>query len=922
TIGSVAFTGKHQWIFGDKNCTNELNSVGSVYGRVMLEYPTGWQTQFAAGIKTIAVIAVPHGVVQLGSTQLIMEDFDFVNHVKDVFGIFQNIPKTFLPKGNVSGKIQGSFFPKISIPRTSPGNAASSAAINVTSFEDESKIPSSNVLDHFISPTNLVEKSKSLPACTLALPSMGSVGASTATVNHPFSFQRNSVHLNNLLSHFTDTKGNETGNAIILPPTSRVYPFKGQMSANMTLPDRQQTLLMGASNTFMEQPQFQGKMSMDFQKDCILNSVCGSAELVNSEGLCQDSLNRTHKDNRLQETALDVQHPVPIFQDNVCQSGYSSLAARLLARNINKTKMDATPMPVLKVDPENISYNSSPVSSANIGMATSAPMQSSDVRWSVSAQHHDTKMLENLSNGLATSLGYQETPISNTLGVDHQSWHKEVIAKDTLEHLQDNGIHSVNPIKEISKSAMDDLGNFSAILADFDNPDGNEFRGPDNCRNLPSEGQNKTVHAIPHIPSSAELLEALRPTFKAPDNNVWDEMLFHRDVRGTNSGAQKFGDSPGSDYQSEVDVTKKTDLSIVTATEGWFLSEAKSEDLLDAVVANRCLRTNQGGDENMSCKTTFSSTTNLTPLYCSSPKSDNCSSARLSACEKEQSKALDVSVCRDNLDLGNCTNPSFSSMFHDSTMVKMFANESSTNAKPKLLVNEVQCETQGFTQAKRPAEPIKGNRKRAKPGESSRPRPKDRQQIQDRLKELREIIPNGAKCSIDTLLERTIKHMHFLQSVTKYADKLKLTDKSKVLDEECALLGTTLEGGASWAFELGGQASGCPVIVENLNQPRQMRVEMLCEERGLFLEIADIIRSLGLTILKGIMEARHEKIWARFVVEANRDVHRVEIVLALMQLLQPNTKCSSTTNPSSLVKSQRLAFNNAEIQSSRDGISG
>lgn len=46
---------------------------------------------------------------------------------------------------------------------------------------------------------------------------------------------------------------------------------------------------------------------------------------------------------------------------------------------------------------------------------------------------------------------------------------------------------------------------------------------------------------------------------------------------------------------------------------------------------------------------------------------------------------------------------------------------------------------------KRAEEPAKPIRKRARPGESTRPRPKDRQQIQDRLKELRGIIPNGAK---------------------------------------------------------------------------------------------------------------------------------------------------------------------------------
>ena len=47
--------------------------------------------------------------------------------------------------------------------------------------------------------------------------------------------------------------------------------------------------------------------------------------------------------------------------------------------------------------------------------------------------------------------------------------------------------------------------------------------------------------------------------------------------------------------------------------------------------------------------------------------------------------------------------------------------------------------------SKRPEEIGKSNRKRLKPGENPRPRPKDRQMIQDRVKELREIVPNGAK---------------------------------------------------------------------------------------------------------------------------------------------------------------------------------
>lgn len=44
---------------------------------------------------------------------------------------------------------------------------------------------------------------------------------------------------------------------------------------------------------------------------------------------------------------------------------------------------------------------------------------------------------------------------------------------------------------------------------------------------------------------------------------------------------------------------------------------------------------------------------------------------------------------------------------------------------------------------------------------------------------------------------------------------------------------------------------------------------MLCEEQGFFLEIADIIRGFGLSVLKGSMEIRENKIWAHFIVEVS-----------------------------------------------------
>ncbi|KAM7521690.1 hypothetical protein LguiA_011592 [Lonicera macranthoides] len=192
-------------------------------------------------------------------------------------------------------------------------------------------------------------------------------------------------------------------------------------------------------------------------------------------------------------------------------------------------------------------------------------------------------------------------------------------------------------------------------------------------------------------------------------------------------------------------------------------------------------------------------------------------------------------------------------------------------------------------QSDRPKELAKINKKRGKPGENCRPRPRDRQLIQDRIKELRDLVPNGSKCSIDALLEQTIKHMIFMQCITKHADKLDRCTDMKLLDKETSVQGSSsYEQGSSWAMEVGSHLKVCPIKVENINMNRQMLVEMLCEDCSHFLDIADAIKSLGLIILKGITEAYKEKTWICFVVEGQnkRSLHRVEILWSLVQILQ------------------------------------
>ncbi|KAL6499721.1 hypothetical protein OROGR_027631 [Orobanche gracilis] len=306
-----------------------------------------------------------------------------------------------------------------------------------------------------------------------------------------------------------------------------------------------------------------------------------------------------------------------------------------------------------------------------------------------------------------------------------------------------------------------------------------------------------------------------------------------------------------------------------------FLSFMDSDHLLDAVVSK--IHPNKSLDESVSCRTTLAVTGSSSGSKASLPYGcfgdlDHME-GELLAIPDFLSKGKEDSI---NYSQG-------SSCVYDPWIEKCY--------------NSRQNNSLATGCSNKPQRMSKTNRKRLKPGQNPRPRPKDRQMIQDRVKELREIVPNTAKCSIDALLERTIKHMLFLQGVTNHADKLKqISESSKIMGKD----NSGGRGGATWGYEVGSRSTVCPIIVEDLNQPHQMLVEMLCEG-GSFLEIAAIIRGLGLTILKGLMENRNDKIWARFTVEANRNVSRMEIFLALVPLLDQNAKPEPNSNNDNMI---------------------
>ncbi|KAJ4969082.1 hypothetical protein NE237_015783 [Protea cynaroides] len=308
----------------------------------------------------------------------------------------------------------------------------------------------------------------------------------------------------------------------------------------------------------------------------------------------------------------------------------------------------------------------------------------------------------------------------------------------------------------------------------------------------------------------------------------------------------------------------------IVASEGMgisqFISECGADHLLEAVVANACLGVNSVKNGISFCKLSESESVVTT--------------------EKSPQTSMHAKHACVSLEGSN----GVSSLVED-------ANYQLTSTWGSTEVQIRACKELSSTTVSRCGEqsgrqmgPAKVSKKRARSGETCRPRPRDRQLFQNHIRDLRELVPNGLKCGIDSLLERTFKHILFLQTVTKHADNLKKCAESMLHDKGIDLLGSCRsERGSSWVLEVGGSETVCPIVVKNLNMNRQMLVEMLCKECNFFFDIGEALRGLGLTILKGVTEVRGEKTWASFVVESNKGFHRMDILWSLMPLLQPKT---------------------------------
>ncbi|PIN12973.1 hypothetical protein CDL12_14412 [Handroanthus impetiginosus] len=361
------------------------------------------------------------------------------------------------------------------------------------------------------------------------------------------------------------------------------------------------------------------------------------------------------------------------------------------------------------------------------------------------------------------------------------------------------------------------------------------------------------------FPGDCELHEALGTA--VPGNSC--QNTHSTSITGHNVDCHSIGDREPS-YSMDVSGVESV---------GFPMKELEVEHLVEALVANAC----SNFDDDLCNKS------NVTSLDMSSGK-------HLSSSKSHGQSEHSASVEEDRIPWDFLTSECIARRIN--TASNLSASVSSVESKISTLSNKQQ-KRKGYDSLNpgKLSRLSTTNKKRARPGDSQRPRPRDRQLIQDRIKELRELVPNTEKCSIDGLLDKTIKHMLFLRSVTNQAEKLRHQVSKEEADENTAEkteVNYKHQNGTSWAMELGSEQQLCPIVVKDLDQPGHMLIEMLCTDYGRFLEIANVIHRLQLTILKGVMEKSSNNSWARFIVQTSGSFHRLDIFWPLMQLLQQN----------------------------------
>ncbi|XP_010474015.1 PREDICTED: transcription factor EMB1444-like, partial [Camelina sativa] len=165
-IGKVAADHSHKWIYKEPN-DQEINFL-SAWHNSADSYPRTWEAQFQSGIKTIALISVREGVVQLGAVNKVIEDLSYVVMLRKKLSYIESIPGVLLPHPSSSG------YPFIN---ASPSETWHFPGVAPSQQQPEHQFYHSDHNHRFLQPQAVGAAAPPLPLSMKITPSMSSLEA-------------------------------------------------------------------------------------------------------------------------------------------------------------------------------------------------------------------------------------------------------------------------------------------------------------------------------------------------------------------------------------------------------------------------------------------------------------------------------------------------------------------------------------------------------------------------------------------------------------------------------------------------------------------------------------------------------------------------------------------------------------------------
>ncbi|CAI7780070.1 unnamed protein product [Closterium sp. NIES-53] len=897
-VGRVAFSGKHQWIFAPRSQGvpgmdsrpgfSSMKGYGGCTG--VDKYPSGWDDQFAAGVKTIAIIAVPEGVLQLGSSRSMTEDLKFVSHIRSLFAALQTVPGAFLSDLFTDNALKAKTFPtpdstSLAAAGFPPDIAASLGNPNPQS--DFLGVSFPGALNRRSVQSN--PQSLQMPAPAAAAPP-----AAPPAPSRPFAGNQLAASspsdLFSILGIPSDCRADEQnasrflGSASLKPPADP----KQEAAPSTDYPSTAKRVKVAPERTTRASVAINQIQLNFFDSDLPLGG--GPPPLpshsVNHSPVERASLPSSHSSPAeasahvlgpsgellgraeagvgaaKRKAVVDLEKELRIFHDQFLNDASPSLA------NLSSGKLPSASSAAQKP----MAAGAAAGAASGVGSASERATARRSLGVAGGFAGLDEKLLARMTASGMTASGMAGNRSGSAAARASQfnSTGGEALGSSSAfggadELAQALGLHFTGQLP-VDLADLADLANLADIGANQVSANGQMGGGM-------NRGVFDRAGAVGGARCGADA-GASRGGFSMASGLPQPQKLQHRAGVAPSVGSALGFDELSASLSRAGAVNGGVGAGAGSGARagagmGNSLAEMERMATLEALMrTSRMLpRLSLAELQQSQVLSTHNPVAGAAAAAAEAASAGMASGAKLGSLPGLQSRASVAAKAAGDSRRGvRSVEPTGKGVFKSETAFKAMPDRSANADVQELGVPELCGGAAAAAAAAAGKEENKGTKKRGRE-EKPKQRPRDRQLIQDRVKDLRGIVPNSERLSIDGLLERTIQHLVFLREFSALrAD----------IDKGQAML-------AEKSFD--ECMSECPVSVQQLSATLvQIKVEWIGSTVP--IDLADGLRQIGLVVRKSSVKSSGGRVKAHIIAECKQPVERMDIMWHVLQHLK------------------------------------